>query len=321
MANEQELVEKDAPEDDIQVEVIPEEDKPRLKGGDTRSLDVGDDEIQGYGREVQNRIKKLRFAFHEERRLREMKERDLASTTDFAQRLHRENEQLKRNVARTEQAVVHQAISRVDAEIDSARKANRAALEAGNAEHIVDAGEKLARAVAEKERLNLLKSDEGERTDTVQQQPPPQQQPPQQDERTRAWFGRNPWWNKPGEEVRTALAMGVHNHLAARGITANSHPDLYWKTIDEKLAEHFPVRTNGNGNGHAEDREEQDRDNTASRPLAVAGGTRANTGGANAGRTRVIRLSESQVRLARTLGLTPEQYAHQIAIEEGANHG
>lgn len=319
MADDREQIEDRAGEDDIQVEVIPEEDKPRLKTGDTRSLDVGDDEIKGYGRDVQNRIKKLRFAFHEERRLREMKERDLASTTDFAQRLHRENELLKRNVQRTEQAVVHQAISRVDAQIDQARAANRAALEAGQADKIVEAGENLARAVAEKERLALLKSDVAEERNDA---PPPQQQPqppqPQQDARTQAWFGRNPWWNKPGEEERTALAMGVHNSLSARGITATSNPDLYWKTIDERLAKHFPERVNGNGHS-PDDREEQDRD-TGSRPLAVAGGTRSQTGAANAGRTRVIRLSESQVRLARTLGLTPEQYAHQIAIEEGTSH-
>jgi hypothetical protein len=312
MAEDQ--IEEQEPE--VQVEVIsePEEDKPRLKGGDTRSLDVRDEEIGKYGKEVQDRIKKLRFAFHEERRQREQKERDLTTASDAAQRLYRENVELKKNVARTEQAVVHQAVQRVDAEIERARQMNRQALEAGQAGDIVDAGEKLARAVAEKERLSLLQSSPREEYDD---DPPPQQQQarPQPDARTQQWFAKNPWWDKPGEEERTGFAKGVHEHLARRGITANSHPDLYWKTIDERLAEHFPA--NGNGNGH-NDREDQDREETRSRPLAVAGGTRSVAGATNAGRTRVIRLSESQVRLARKIGITPEQYAAQLAMEQGA---
>jgi hypothetical protein len=309
----------DVQEPDIQVEVVPEpeEEKPRLKGGDTRSLDVRDEEIKGYGREVQDRIKKLRFAFHEERRQKEQKERDLAATNDFAQRVYRENQELKKNVQRTEQAVVHQAISRVDAEIDGARKAHLAALEAGHAPQIVEASEKVARAVAEKERLALLKSAPAEED---RSEAPPTPQPPP-DPRTQEWFARNKWWKQPGEEERTAFAMGVHQKLQAQGVTAMNNPDLYWKTIDSRLAAVFPEHSNGNGGGNGNNMDREDaveRDNTSSRPLAVAGGTRANTGSANAGRTRVIRLNESQVRLARRIGLTPEQYAHQLALEEGS---
>lgn len=315
MADEKDLL--DDPQDGgIQVEVVPEaeEERPRLRSGDTRSLDVRDDEIKGYGREVQDRIKKLRFAFHEERRQREQKERDLATTNDMAQRLFRENQQLKQNVQRGEQAVVHQALTRVDAEIAQARQAAREAYDSGKSEDIVTSSEKLARAVAERDRLALLQSEPA----AVEDAPPPAapQPPPQQDERTRAWYARNPWWDKPGEEERTGYLMGVHKSLVSRGVTAASNPDLYWKTIDEKLATKFPEYTNGNGHG-SEDREPA----TISRPLAVAGGTRSNAGTPNATRARVIRLSESQVRVARKLGLTPEQYAHQLAIEEGMING
>jgi hypothetical protein len=320
MADEKETVAVEAPEDDIRVEIVsePEEEKPRMKSGDTRSLDVRDEEIKGYGKEVQDRIKKLRFAFHEERRQKEQKERDLATTNDFAQRLFRENAELKKNVTRTEQAVVHQAITRVDAEIAAARQASEAALEGGQPKIIVASQEKLARAVAEKERLALLQQSEEEAAPPPQQQPQQQQLPP--DPRTQAWFSKNTWWRQPGHEERTALAIGVHEALAKRGVTATSDPDLYWKTIESRLAARFPEHYNGNG--HDADREDgAERDGTASRPLAVAGGTRSNAGTPTAGRTRVIRLSESQVRLAHRIGLTPEQYAHQLALEEGAQNG
>jgi hypothetical protein len=305
-------------EPELKVEIIPEpeEERPRLKAGDTRNLDVRDEEIKGYGKEVQDRIKKLRFAFHEERRQREQKERDLVSTTDYAQRLHRENLALKQSVQKTEQAVVHQAITRVDAEINNARQTSRLALEGGQSDQIVKANEQLARAVAEKERLALLQATTPE--EPTSDPPPPPQAPP--DPRTQAWFAKNTWWRRPGEEDRTELALTTHNSLARRGITATSNPDVYWKTIDERLAAVFPEHANGNGRGDADEgQDRQDHDVAESRPLAVAGGTRSNTGAANAGRTRVIRLSESQVRLARRIGVTPEQYAHQLALEEAAN--
>jgi hypothetical protein len=310
MAEEKDFEETGEGEDTIQVEITPtaEEEKPRLRTGDTRSLDVRDEEIKGYGREVQDRIKKLRFAFHEERRQREQAQRGEATAQDFAQRVYRENQELKKNVTRGEQAVIHQAISRVDAEIEQAKLKSQEAYERGAAADIVANNERLARAVSEKERLSLLKDAPAE--EPAAALPPP---PPPADERTRQWFSKNTWWKQPGEEERTAFAMGVHEKLAKQGVSAISNPDLYWKTIDERLAAVFPEHANGNGSGHEPD---EPRQRPVSRPLAVAGGTRANTGGATAGRTRVIRLSESQVRLAHRIGLTPEQYARQLELEE-----
>jgi hypothetical protein len=281
-----------------------------------RHAQLVDDEVGEYGKDVQKRIDKLRFAYHEERRQKEQKERDLATTTDYAQRLRRENLELKKNVQRTEQAVVHQALTRVDAEIVGARQASRQALQNGQADDIVASQEKLARAVAEKERLALLKSAPEEE---VVETPPP---PPPPDRRTQEWFAKNTWWRRPGEEERTALASAIHDKLAARGVTAINNPDLYWKTIDTRLAEVFPehAATNGNGNGNHADQEEEGEVKT--RPLAVAGGTRSQTGAAgNASRARVVRLTETQVRLAHRLGVTPEQYAHQVALEQGLTNG
>jgi hypothetical protein len=310
MAAEREDTAALEPEDDggVRVEVIPEssEEKPRLHGRPPSGVDVGDDEIGRYGKEVQGRIKKLRFAFHEERRLREQSQRDLTTTNEYAQRLMRENAELRRNVHASEQAVVSQALTRVDAEIEQAKSKNRQALESGVADEIVASNAALARAVAEKERLALLRP-------TRDEQPPQQQTqpPPQADARTQEWMAKNSWYNKPGEEERSAFAMGVHNSLVARGISAASNPDVYWRTIDERLAAVFPDR-NANGSGN----DSEEKETTTYRPLAVAGGTRSSGGAATASRTRTIRLSESQVRLAHRLGLTPQQYAEQVELEE-----
>jgi hypothetical protein len=126
-------------------------------------------------------------------------------------------------------------------------------------------------------------------------------------------MAKNSWYGKPGEEERTAFALGVHNRLTAHGVSPRDNADLYWRTIDERLATIFPDKNGSNGNGA--DREDME-DNRSSRPLAVAGGTRSAGAATPATRTRVIRLSESQVRVARRLGITPEQYAQQLALEE-----
>jgi hypothetical protein len=321
MAEDKDTMAPEADRIEIEIEPENEEQKPRLRTGDTSNLDVRDEEISGYGKGVQDRIKKLRFAFHEERRQREQKERDLAAANDYAQRVFRENAALKKNVRASEQAVVHQALSRADAEIAQAKAKTRAAHESGVADDIVTSTEELARAVAEKDRLSMLKEPPAEEAQAAE----PPRPAPEPDAHTKQWFAKNTWYGKPGEEERSAFAMGVHNKLVAQGISAASNPEVYWRTIDERLAAIFPDKhSNGNGDG-AEEGEgpreaprREEREFTSSRPLAVAGGTRSNTGATPAGRTRVIRLSESQVRLARRLGLTPEQYAQQVALESEA---
>jgi hypothetical protein len=316
MAEEKDTMVEEPEEIEVQIDPEPEEQKPRLRSGDTSNLDVKDDEIAGYGKGVQDRIKKLRFAFHEEKRQREQKERDLQVTSDYAQRMFRENAELRKNVRAGEQAVVHQAISRADAEIAQAKAKAKAAHESGVADDIVSSHEELSRAVAEKDRLSMLKEPPAAEPPAGEKPPAPQ---PEADEHTKKWFAKNTWYNKPGEEERSAFAMGVHNNLVARGIGPISNPEVYWRTIDERLQAVFPERNGTNGNApHAEEHAEE-KEPSGSRPLAVAGGTRSNTGATSTSRTRVIRLSESQVRLARRLGLTPEQYANQVAIESEAS--
>jgi hypothetical protein len=322
MAEDKDTMEQGTDQIEVEIEPEVEEQRPRLRTGDTSSLDVRDEEISGYGKGVQDRIKKLRFAFHEERRQREQKERDLAATNEYAQRMYRENAELKKNVRAGEQAVVHQALSRADAEIAQAKSKARAAHESGVADDIVASTEELSRAVAEKDRLSMLKEPPAAEPPAGEKPPQPT---PEADAHTRNWFAKNTWYGKPGEEERSAFAMGVHNKLLAKGISAASNPEVYWRTIDERLAAIFPEK-NGNGNGAdagdegdgREPRRENEREFTSSRPLAVAGGTRSNTGATPAARTRVIRLTESQVRVARRLGLTPEQYAQQVAIDSEA---
>jgi hypothetical protein len=139
----------------------------------------------------------------------------------------------------------------------------------------------------------------------------------------KAWMRRNPWYQAPGEEKMTAFAYGVHQSLEAQGITELTNAKEYWGTIDRELRETFPNRFNVKPEKPEAVAVKPEKSEGGARPVAVAGATRTN--GAAAGTSkrgpRHVVLSESQVMLARTLGLTNEQYAEQLVRDEGLPEG
>ena len=130
---------------------------------------------------------------------------------------------------------------------------------------------------------------------------------------TKAWISRNPWFNDPQEDEMRGFAMGVHAKLTRQGVTDETDPTRYFSEIDKRLRERFPERfKTADGDG------QQPQQQRTHRPVAVVGGTRtgAPSQNGNGNGKRHVTLSESQVRIARGLGLTPEQYAAQL-VKEG----
>jgi hypothetical protein len=119
------------------------------------------------------------------------------------------------------------------------------------------------------------------------------------------WVAANPWFNTDKE--MTDFAMLQDKHLLLDGITEDTNPDLYFRTIEEKMAKRFPDRFKAPRG--AEPR--------TTRPAAVTGGTRTSAIESTSQNGRIrVRLSESEIRLATRLGLTAEQYAKQLVEEE-----
>jgi hypothetical protein len=302
----------------VTIEIEQETDKPRLRSGDTSQLDMPESELSEYGKKVKNRIDKLRFAFHEERRMREQSQRDQGTAVQAAQRLYQENQELKRNVNRTERAFVHQAIERADSQMAQASERLTRAHEEGKGEDIAKATQEVAAIAAERERLKMLQPPpEAEEPPPARQSAPPPvtgvQQPSQEElaksaERFERWKGKNKWFQANRE--MTAVALSAHDRLAQQNISEVSNPDLYWSTIDKTVKAVFPEQFNGGGSDHDETEDEE----SESRPEVT--GSRRSSDTASSSRTKVVRLSESQVRLARVLGITPQQYAEQL-VKEG----
>jgi hypothetical protein len=256
-------------------------------------------------------VKSLRAAYQEQRRRAEQWSKDAATASNLAEQLYRENQELRGNVTRSENALIEQALTRAESQLEHAKTKAKNALVSGDADLIIAANEDVARAVAEADRLKLLKVAPPARPEERQPEERLAQAPPQQaapaSARTRAWVEQNSWFGK--DQEMTNFAMRQHQHLLLDGITEDSNPELYWRTIEDKLAQAYPEKFK------AAARPTEDR---APRPVAVTGGTRSNGNGispAGADGKRTVRLTESQVRISRRLGLTPEQYAAQLVKE------
>lgn len=285
--------------------------------GSAEEKPVGDDlptdeEIKSYSKNVQKRISQLTERFHSERRQREDLDRRYQDTSKLndesiahMRRLIAENNQLKELIENGEKVLIGEHKGRLEADLAQAKAAYREAHEAGDTAGIIAANEKLARLAAQIERVGdrrfqpLQKQDEEEFIKTLR----PQQQQPQQPKPTDKaleWYKRNDWWARPGSEAMTNFALGLHQQLIQHeGVRPDT--DEYFSRIDEEVRKRFPERFN-------------------SAPRRTASNVAPVSRQSGQDRQRkTVQLSESQVRLARRLGLTPQQYAEQVALEQDAN--
>jgi hypothetical protein len=315
MAEEPAAEEQQQPE--VIVEVAGDADnklgKPQLTDDEVSKLaDVPDDEVSRYAKDAQKRIKSLKVVNQEWKRRVIQSNKDMATATTLAQQLYNENQQLRANVGRSEEALINQAIQRAEAQLEQAKSRARLAYSASDPDAIVAANEEVSRYVAETDRLRLLKPT----TPAAAAAAPEEERPaaPAQSPGVQAWMQRNPWFNAPGNEEITGFALGVHADLAKQGITEASNPDQYWSSIDRRLREVYPQRFKTAVPAAPAESEQQSEQEPAEqpvrRPVAVMGGTRVN--GSAPVRPRHVTLTDSQVRIARSLGLTPEQYAQQL---------
>jgi len=304
--DEQENEVKVSDETDVEIEVVddtPEKDRGR-KPLDKDVADPTDEEIESYSDKVQSRIKELTHARHDERRRKEALEREKTELERLAQQLLSENNRLKQSYNEGQEVLVNTARKEAETELDAARRKLRAAQEAFDTDAIIEAQEELAAAKFRAEEAKRFRPQTLQPTEfpvQTQQQPQTQVQP---DEKSLRWQAKNQWFGQPGFEEYTSYALGLHQKLVNGGVDPRS--DEYFDQIDGRMKSKFPEIFGG-----AEDKpktvEVQKKPATVVAPAA-----RTTSGGK-------IRLTQTQVALAKKLGLTPQQYAVQVAKLENQN--
>ena len=272
-----------ATESGVEVEVIddtPEEDRVAPRDQEAAAdFDISEDEIGQYSDRVQKRIKRLKYEFHEQRRARETAERQNQEAVAHAQRIVQENRELKSLLQRGNEALFKATEAKTDSELQMAEKDFREAYEAGDTDRIVDAQKRVNDAQFSRRSVEDMRPVQAEQAPVAQAQPQQQEYVPPPDPRAIEWLRENPWFGQDKE--MTSFAYGLHEKLV----------------VDERVRQVFPDHFDGG----EPPREE------APRKSVVAPATRAGKA------PRKVSLTQSQVDLAKKLGVTTEQYANQIA--------
>ena len=254
-------------------------------------------EMEDYGKKVQSRIDKLT------KRVRESERREQAAI-QYAQGVQQDAQKMRQKARNLDTGYVTEFASRVEAETEEAKKALKAAVELGDSDAQVDAQQKLARLAIESERVKstqaqrerLKKEMEARGVNPNQpQMPNPQQMqpqaapPPPPDPKAEAWAEKNKWFGE--DEPMTLTSFSIHRKLMEEGFDPSS--DMYYNEVDKRMRDTFPHKFN----------------KQVSPTQSVAS---ANRGGTVARRKGSVRLTPSQVAIAKKLGVPLSEYAKYV---------
>ena len=291
---------------DVEVEVI--DDTPVHDRGrrplDREVEDPTDDEIETYSDKVKGRIKELTHARHDERRAKESTMREKQELERLTQQLIDENKKLKQYVSTGSEQYGTMAKTAAEAELEKARRQYKDAQEAFDTDAIIAAQEALTDAKWKLEQAKSFRPPplQTEEYDVQTRQSAPEQAQP--DEKTLRWQAKNQWFGANGFEEVTSFALGLHQKLVNNGVDPRT--DEYFEQINARVKSKFPEVFGG-----TEDKPRSG--DSPRRPAAVAAPATRSSG------AKKVQLTQTQVALAKKFGLTPQQYAAQVAKLESQN--
>ena len=286
---------------EVEIEIVddtPDEDKNRRPMKEA-PVDVTDDELEQYSESVKKRIQHFTKGYHEERRNKEAALREREEAVNLAQNLVEENKRLQGSLGQGQAALLDQAKKVMNAEVENAKRLYKTAYEAGDSEALVNAQDALTNASIKADRVNNFKLPPvQEHKSPVQTRSEPVITPtaPYVDTKARAWQDKNPWFGSDDE--MTAVALTVHKKLVESNIDPTS--DEYYERINSRVQQIFPdAFTSGK---------------PVKKSTVVASATRSTA-------PRKIVLTQSQVNIAKRLGVPLEAYAKQVASDLRKQNG
>ena len=260
-----------------------------------------DEQLEDYSKGVQSRIAKLT------RKMREAERREQAAT-EYAKAVEQKRKVIESKYEQINNDYVKQFDTRVTTGMDSAQSELARAIEAGDAAAQVEANKKIATLSIDAARLNVLKDTNTK--ETVVQQPAAnlsqdanyERQTPQAlptpDPQAEAWASKNSWFGQ--DRAMTFTAFEIHKELVD-GEGYDPKSTEYYAEIDKRIKVDFPHKF-----GNTET-------NTSKPVQSVASANRSVKPG-----RKTVRLTSSQVAIAKKLGVPLEEYAKQIKLTEGA---
>ena len=322
MPDEDKLVPIDTSGPDAEVEIEETKDETVVETGNTeqetvetkQELDQGgevekkqeenkDDKLEEYSKGVQSRIAKLT------RKLREAERREKAAL-DYAKGVEYKRQTTETKFSKVNEDYVKQFESRVKTGLDSAQRELATAIENADAAAQIEAQKKIAALSIDEARLTALK----EQQSIKKEEPAPRlsdaanlpestpQELPSPDPRAEDWAGRNTWFGK--DRAMTFTAFEIHKDLVERE-GFDPQTDEYYAEVDKRIRLEFPHKFGT-----------KDSQTSINKPTQNVASVKR-SGNVRQGR-QTVRLTSSQVAIAKKLGVPLEEYAKQIKLTEGA---
>ena len=283
----------------------PEADRNRSPMPKEIVEDLENDELESYSDGVKERLKQMKKVWHDERRAKESALRENQQAVEMAKKAMEENKKLREDAKKGREAYLNTAKQSVSYEEEMAKRAYKDAYESGDTDSVVEAQSKLAEVNFKKQQLNSYQPSRQEEENSVNSIST-EAVKPQLDSKTIAWQERNTWYGT--DEEMTAAALGFHQKLVRQKGDAYVGSDDYWADVDTTMRRRFPEYW---------DEQSTDRggkpDRAENKPATVVAPASRSTS------SKRIVLKQSQVSIAKRLGLTPEQYAKELRRMENQN--
>ena len=292
-----------APEDDIEIEVeddTPPEDRGKQPLPQELVEELEQDPLTDYSDRVKQRLSQMKKVWHDERRAKEAAAREREEAIRFAQQIAEENKRLKSTLSTGEQAYVQTLKHALEYELMNAKRDYREAYDSGETDKIIEAQQRMNDAqmrLSQANQYNLQYMQE----EALQPQEnpvyiqPSKPQAPQVSEKDRSWQAKNDWFGK--NRQMTSFALGLHEDLVEDGFVPGS--DEYYRRVDNTMQKRFPEYF---GTATLDEEKPAQRNKPSN---VVAPATRSTA-------PKKVKLTTSQLALAKKFGLTPEQYAREI---------
>ena len=286
------MVPIDTSGDPVEVEVKEEEkvnESPEIEIQEGQVTETKKEELEDYSQSVKRRIDKLT------RKMREAERREQAAI-DYAKKVQEQQKILAAQVKQRDTQWIGETEKNLDAQEEFAKRALQAAIQENDTEKQVEAQQAISKMAVERQNLATQKMQvEAE----PEEQPAPTfeqsvntEQPKPPSDKANKWAEANPWFNN--DKVMTSAAMVIHGDLVQEGFDVES--DDYYNEISQRIRTRFP----------------QEFGDDKPRPTQkVASAVRTSSTG-----RRTVKLTPSQVAIAKKLGVPLEEYAKHV--KEGA---
>jgi len=283
MAEEKEQIELDL-DDSQETEVDVANDDAEQQASEEDNFDKAENATQ---KRIDRLTKKMREA-----------ERQREEALKYAQNVQAEAHQLKQRMDALDSNYVNEYSSRVESQIASAEEKLAKAIEMGDTNGVIEAQRAITRLAIENDRAQQAKVQQARYAQQMQaqqqaavRQPMPQQQPRRPDPKAEQWAQRNTWFGE--DEAMTYAAFGIHKKLVEdEGFDPQSND--YYNELDRRMQTEFPHKLNGG----------------SKRPAQTVASVSRSTSGRSSGKK--VRLTPSQVAIAKKLGVPLEEYAKYV---------